>query len=125
MGSNTKILVVDDSSSMRRIIKRILDQFGFTNILEAKDGSMALEELRKEKVDLILADWSMPKMTGLDLLKTIRSDNNLRDISFIMVTAEGQKKDILEATRAGVSNYIAKPFTPETLSETIKRTLKE
>lgn len=86
---------------------------------------MALEELRKEKVDLILADWSMPKMTGLDLLKTIRSDNNLRDISFIMVTAEGQKKDILEATRAGVSNYIVKPFTPETLSETIKRTLKE
>jgi len=125
MGLDIKVLVVDDSSTMRRIVKGVFKGLGFTNILEAEDGSGALEKLRKEKIDLILADWSMPKMTGLDLLKTVRSDNNLKNIPFIMVTAEGQKKDILEATRAGVSNYIVKPFTPETLSETIKRTLKE
>jgi two-component system chemotaxis response regulator CheY len=125
MGLDIKVLVVDDSSTMRRIVKGVFKGLGFTNILEAEDGSVALEKLKKEEVDLILADWSMPKVTGLDLLKTVRSDNNLKNIPFIMVTAEGQKKDILEAAKARVSNYVVKPFAPETLSERIKKVFKE
>ena len=125
MDSNTKVLVVDDFANMRRIIKGILKQLGFNNIVEAEDGSAALKELKRNSIGLILSGWDMPRMTGLDLLKAVRSDENLKDIPFIMVTAQGQKEDILEAAKAGVSNYIVKPFTSETLSETIKRTLKE
>ncbi len=125
MDSNTKVLVVDDFANMRRIIKGILKQLGFNNIVEAEDGSAALKEFKRNRIGLILSGWDMPRMTGLDLLKAVRSDENLKDIPFIMVTAQGQKEDILEAAKAGVSNYIGKPFTSETLSETIKRTLKE
>ncbi len=119
--TSIKVLVVDDFATMRRIVKGVLKQLGFKDIIEAEDGTAALEELRKEKVGLIVSDWNMPKMTGLDLLKAVRSDDSLKDIPFIMVTAEGQKENVLEAVKAGVSNYIVKPFTPETMSEKLEK----
>jgi len=125
MDLNIKILIVDDFETMRRIIKGALKQMGFKNIIEDEDGDLALKTLKEEKVDLILADWNMPKMNGLELLKAVRGDENLKNIPFIMVTAEGQKDNVMEAVKAGVSNYIVKPFTPETLSEKIKKVFKE
>jgi two-component system chemotaxis response regulator CheY len=119
--TSMKILVVDDFATMRRIVKGVLKQLGFTNIIEAEDGTNALEELRKEKVGLIVSDWNMPNMTGLDLLRSVRGDANLRAIPFLMVTAEGQKENVVEAVKAGVSNYIVKPFTPETFNEKLKK----
>ena len=109
-----KVLVVDDFATMRRIIKGVLKQLGFANIVEAEDGNMALEELKKDKFGLIVSDWNMPNMTGLDLLKAVKGDENLKKIPFIMVTAEGQKENVIEAVKAGVNNYVVKPFTPET-----------
>ena len=117
MKLNMNILVVDDFSTMRRIVRNILKEIGFTNINEAEDGKAAFKELKKEKYDLILCDWNMPEVTGLDLLKMVRSDDALKDIPFVMVTAEAQKDNILEAVKAGVSNYVVKPFTAETISE--------
>ncbi len=120
MDLNIKILVVDDFATMRRIIKGTLKQIGFTNIIEADDGDVALERLKDNKVGLILSDWNMPNMTGFDLLKAVRSDESLNAIPFIMVTAEGQKDNVVEAVKAGVSNYLIKPFTPEDLKEKIE-----
>ncbi|MCI4453811.1 MAG: chemotaxis response regulator CheY [Thermodesulfobacterium sp.] len=121
MDPNIKILIVDDFSTMRKIIRNILTQLGFKNILEADDGTTALEILKKEKVDLIISDWNMPKMSGLELLKAVRSDENLKDIPFVMVTAEAQKENILEAIKYKVNQYIVKPFTPETLKEKLEK----
>jgi two-component system, chemotaxis family, chemotaxis protein CheY len=119
--SKMKILVVDDFSTMRRIVKNILKQLGYENILEADDGSNALNVLQSEKIDLIISDWNMPQMSGIELLKTVRTTENLKDIPFLMVTAEGQKENILEAVKNRVSNYIVKPFTPETLMEKLQK----
>ena len=116
-----KILIVDDFATMRRIIKNILRQIGFTNILEADDGSTALNILRKEKVDLVITDWNMPKMSGLELLKAIRTDEKLKDIPVMMVTAEALKENIIEAVKAGVNQYIVKPFTAQTLQQKIEK----
>lgn len=124
MDLNMKILVVDDFATMRRIIKGVLKQIGFSDIIEAGDGEEAFKELKKDNYDLILADWNMPKMSGLELLKNVRSDKNLQRIPFIMVTAEGQKDNILDAVKAGVSNYVIKPFTPETINEKLKKIFK-
>jgi len=124
MDLNIRVLVVDDFATMRRIIKGVLKQLGFSNIVEAEDGDVALEELKKDDYGLILADWNMPNMSGLELLKAVRSDKNLQRIPFIMVTAEGQKDNILEAVKAGVSNYVIKPFTPETINEKLKKVFK-
>jgi two-component system chemotaxis response regulator CheY len=123
MGVDTsmKVLVVDDFATMRRIVKGVLKQLGFSDIIEAENGSSALDELKKEKVGLIVSDWNMPKMTGLDLLKAVREDEKFKSIPFIMVTAEGQKENVLEAVKAGVSNYIVKPFTPETFNEKLQK----
>jgi len=118
---NIKILIVDDFSTMRKIIRNILTQLGFKNILEADDGTTALEILKKEKVDLIISDWNMPKMSGLELLKAVRGDENLKDVPFVMVTAEAQKENILEAIKYKVNQYIVKPFTPETLKEKLEK----
>ena len=123
MDLNIKILVVDDFATMRRILKNNLRQLGFSNILEAEDGQLALEELKKNKVDLIISDWNMPNMTGLELLKAVRGDESLKQIPFVMVTAEGQKDSVMEAAKAGVSNYIVKPFTPEIFEEKLKKVL--
>ncbi|MBW1721251.1 MAG: chemotaxis response regulator CheY [Deltaproteobacteria bacterium] len=119
--TSMKVLVVDDFATMRRIVKGVLKQLGFSDIVEAEDGNIALEELKKEKFGLIVSDWNMPNMTGLDLLKAVRGDANLKDIPFIMVTAEGQKENVVEAVKSGVSNYIVKPFTPETFSEKLQK----
>jgi len=118
---NMKVLVVDDFSTMRRIVKNILRQLEFNNIIEADDGSTGLEVLQKEKIGIIISDWNMPKMTGLELLKAVRADDALKDIPFLMVTAEAQQENIIEAVKAGVSNYIVKPFTAETLSQKIEQ----
>ena len=123
MGFNTemKILVVDDFATMRKIIKNILGQLGFKNIIEADDGTTAWEILQKESVDLIISDWNMPKMSGLELLKKVRADERLKDTPFLMVTAEAQKENIIEAAKHGVSQYIVKHFTPETLKEKLQK----
>jgi two-component system chemotaxis response regulator CheY len=124
---NTKmrILVVDDFATMRRIIKNILRQAGYDTIVEADDGTTALPKLKSEEIDFVIADWNMPNMTGLDLLKAMRSDDALKDIPFLMVTGEAQKDNIIEAVQAGVNNYVVKPFTPETLKERIEQTLSK
>ena len=124
---NTKmrILVVDDFATMRRIIKNILRQAGYETIVEADDGTTALPKLKSEEIDFVIADWNMPNMTGLDLLKAMRSDDALKDIPFLMVTGEAQKDNIIEAVQAGVNNYVVKPFTPETLKERIEQTLSK
>ena len=114
-----KILVVDDFATMRRIIKNILRQGGYKNIVEADDGTTALPKLRPDTIDLVIADWNMPRMTGLDLLKAMRSDKALKDIPFLMVTAEARKDNIIEAIQCGASSYLVKPFTVEMLSEKI------
>ena len=121
MDLNMKVLVVDDFATMRRIVRNILKQIGFTNIIEADDGKSALKELKKDRCDLILCDWNMPEMPGIDLLNTIRSDEKLKDIPFVMVTAEAQKDNIVEAVKAGVSSYIVKPFTAETVTEKLNK----
>ncbi|MFH7321211.1 response regulator [Desulfurivibrio sp. D14AmB] len=118
---NMKILVVDDFATMRRIVKNILTQLGFKNIIEADDGSTALNMLKTEKVDLIVSDWNMPKMTGLDLLKAVRADPNMADTPFIMVTAEAQQDNIILAVKAKVSQYVVKPFTAEVLGEKLQK----
>lgn len=117
MDVNMNVLIVDDFATMRRILKNILRQLGFTNISEADDGKTALQALKKEKYDLILSDWNMPGMPGIELLKAVRSDDELKNIPFLMVTAEAEKENIVEAVKLGVSNYIVKPFTAETMSE--------
>ncbi len=121
MDLKMKVLVVDDFATMRRILRNILKQIGFTNIAEAEDGSAALKELKKEKYDLILSDWNMPKMPGIDLLNAIRADDELMGIPFVMITAEAQKDNIVGAVKAGVNSYIEKPFTAETISEKLQK----
>jgi two-component system chemotaxis response regulator CheY len=125
MDLDMKVLVVDDYATMRRILKNVLKQIGFRNIVEADDGSTALGVLKKQKIDFILADWNMPKMTGLELLKAVRSDESLKNTPFLMVTAEAQKSAVLEAVRAGVSNYIVKPFTADIVKEKIEQIFKK
>ena len=115
------VLVVDDFATMRRILKNILRQIGFTNISEADDGKDALTMLKKKKFDLVLCDWNMPEMPGIELLKQVRADDGLKDIPFVMVTAEAKKENILAAVQAGVSNYVVKPFTAETISEKLEK----
>lgn len=124
MDLSIKILIVDDFATMRRIMKNILKQLGFTNITEADDGTVALELLKKNQFDLIISDWNMPKMTGLELLKSVRGMNECKDLPFLMVTAEAQKQNVIEAVQAGVSNYVVKPFTAEQISEKLGKILK-
>jgi len=119
--TSMKVLVVDDFATMRRIVKNILTQLGYKNIIEADDGTTALEVLKQQKIDLIISDWNMPKMTGLDLLKAVRGDSSMADTPFIMVTAEAQQDNIILAVKAKVSQYIVKPFTAETLGEKIDK----
>jgi two-component system chemotaxis response regulator CheY len=116
-----RILVVDDFATMRRIVKNILKQLGYENILEADDGASALEVLKREKIQFIISDWNMPQMSGIELLKTVRATEEWKDLPFLMVTAEGQKENVIEAVKNRVNNYIVKPFTPETLMEKINK----
>jgi two-component system chemotaxis response regulator CheY len=112
-----KILVVDDFSTMRRIIKNILKQLGYENIEEAEDGAQAFNKLKTGNFGFVVSDWNMPNMDGLELLKKVRSDPDLKALPFLMVTAEAEKDKVIEAIKAGVSNYIVKPFTAEVLKE--------
>lgn len=121
---NMKILVVDDMSSMRRIIKNTLKQLGYPNTDEAEDGDQALDKVRSAPFDLVVSDWNMPNMNGLDLLKAIRQDPKLSALPVLMVTTEAEMENILEAIRSGVNSYILKPFTPETMKEKIDKVFK-
>lgn len=118
---NMKILVVDDFATMRRIVKNVLAQLGFNNVVEADDGMSAMRMLKQEKIDLIISDWNMPKMTGLDLLKAVRSEPSIAATPFIMVTAEAQQDNIMLAVKAKVSQYIVKPFTTDILGDKIQK----
>ncbi|QNN46683.1 chemotaxis response regulator CheY [Thermomonas brevis] len=117
MDKGIRILIVDDFSTMRRIVKNLLSDLGFTNFAEADDGSTALVELQKAKFDLVVTDWNMPGMPGIDLLKAIRADAALAKIPVLMVTAEAKREQIIEAAQAGVNGYIIKPFTAATLED--------
>ena len=114
------ILVVDDFATMRRIIKTCLTQLGFSNIVEAEDGEIALRKLHNQEFHLVISDWNMPNMMGIDLLKAVRADEKLKEIPFLMVTAEGLKENVLEAVKQGVSNYIVKPFTADALEQKLE-----
>jgi len=118
---NMRVLVVDDFSTMRRIIKNILRQLGFNNVIEADDGTTAWEVLGKEQVDFIVSDWNMPQMSGIELLRKVRASEEFANLPFLMVTAEGLQENIIEAVQAKVSNYIVKPFTAETMGQKIEK----
>jgi two-component system chemotaxis response regulator CheY len=121
---NMKVLVVDDMVTMRRIVKNILKQLGFANVDEAENGQEALQKLRADRFGFVVSDWNMPVMTGIDLLRAIRGDEKLKAIPVLMVTAEAQQANLIEAVQAGVSNYIVKPFTAETMQEKIGKIFK-
>ncbi|MES2830681.1 MAG: chemotaxis response regulator CheY [Pseudomonadota bacterium] len=114
---NMKFLVVDDFSTMRRIVRNLLKELGYTNVDEAEDGSMALSKLRAEKFDFVVSDWNMPVMDGLTMLQNIRADPALSKLPVLMVTAEAKKENIIAAAQAGASGYVVKPFTAATLDE--------
>lgn len=116
-----KILVVDDFSTMRRIIKNLLKDLGFTSIQEADDGSTALPMLQQGDFDFVVTDWNMPGMQGIDLLRAIRADDNLKHLPVLMVTAEAKKEQIVAAAQAGVNGYVVKPFTAATLKEKLDK----
>jgi two-component system chemotaxis response regulator CheY len=116
-----KVLVVDDFATMRKIVKNVLKQINIENVVEAENGKHALNVLRSEEIDLIISDWMMPEMTGIEFLKVCKEDDEKKKIPFIMVTAEGQKDSVMEAIKSGVDNYIVKPFTPDKLKEAIDR----
>ncbi|MFI3223106.1 MAG: chemotaxis response regulator CheY [Methylococcaceae bacterium] len=120
-----KFLVVDDFSTMRRIIRNLLKELGCNNVDEAEDGSMALAKLKRETFDFIVSDWNMPVMDGLELLKAVRADPKLSHIPMLMVTAEAKKENIIAAAQAGASSYVVKPFTAATLDEKITKILEK
>ncbi len=121
MDKNMKILVVDDFSTMRRIVKNLLRDLGFTNTVEADDGKTALPILETGGIDFLVTDWNMPGMTGIDLLKAVRSNPDLVDLPVLMVTAEAKREQIIMAAQAGVNGYVIKPFTAATLKEKIEK----
>lgn len=117
LNKNMRILIVDDFSTMRRIVKNLLADLGFTNTAEAEDGNSALAALRASTFDFVVTDWNMPGMTGIDLLRSIRADDKFKHLPVLMVTAEAKREQIIEAAQAGVNGYIIKPFTAQTLQE--------
>lgn len=119
-----RFLVVDDSPTMRRIVINALKTFGYTEVVEAGDGDEGLQKLNTEEVDFVITDWNMPNMSGLELTKAIRSDDNLKHLPILMVTTRGLKQDIVEALKARVNNYVVKPFTPQVLKEKLDAVLK-
>ncbi len=121
MDTGIKVLVVDDMSTMRRIIKNVLRQIGFSDIVEAENGQEALTKLKSGGFGLIVSDWNMPVMQGIELLRAVRGDTELKTIPFLMVTAEAQKENLIEAVQAGVSNYVVKPFTAEVLQGKLEK----
>ncbi len=116
---NLKFLVVDDFSTMRRIVRNLLKELGYTNVDEAEDGSVGLQKLKGGNFQFVVTDWNMPVMTGIELLKAIRADDTLKHLPVLMITAEAKKENIIEAAQSGASGYIVKPFTPQVLKEKI------
>jgi len=121
LNKDMKILIVDDFSTMRRIIKNLLRDLGFTNVKEADDGNTALPMLTSEHFDFLVTDWNMPGMTGIDLLRAVRADERLKHLPVLMVTAEAKREQIIEAAQAGVNGYVVKPFTAVALKEKIEK----
>ncbi len=121
LDTDMKILIVDDFSTMRRIIKNLLRDLGFNNTQEADDGMTALPMLKAGGIDFLVTDWNMPGMTGIDLLKAVRADDNLKSLPVLMVTAEAKREQIVEAAQAGVNGYVVKPFTAAVLKEKIDK----
>ena len=121
MDKDMKILIVDDFSTMRRIIKNLLRDLGFTNTSEADDGSTALPMLQNGRFDFLITDWNMPGMSGIDLLRAVRADEKLKTMPILMVTAEAKRDQIIEAAQAGVNGYVVKPFTAAALKEKIEK----
>ena len=123
MSKATRFLVVDDFSTMRRIVKNLLHDLGYANVAEADDGSTAMPILKKGEVDFLITDWNMPGMPGLDLVKAVRADAKLSTLPVLMLTAEAKREQIVEAAQAGVNGYVIKPFTAETLKEKLDKIL--
>ena len=123
MSSELRFLVVDDFSTMRRIVKNLLQELGYPNVQEADDGQSALPMLKTGNFDFVITDWNMPQMPGLELLKAVRADDKLKHLPVLMVTAEAKREQIVEAAQAGVSGYVIKPFTAATLKEKIDKIL--
>jgi two-component system chemotaxis response regulator CheY len=119
-----KFLVVDDFSTMRRIVRNLLKELGYSNAEEAEDGVVALSMLRSNRFDFVVSDWNMPNMTGIELLKNIRADEALKNLPVLMITAEARKENIVEAAQAGANGYIVKPFTAATLDEKLSKIFK-
>jgi two-component system, chemotaxis family, chemotaxis protein CheY len=124
VSKDMKFLVVDDYSTMRRIIKNLLHDLGYANVTEADDGNTALPLLKQGGFDFLITDWNMPGMAGLDLLKAVRADANLKKMPVLMLTAEAKREQIVEAAQAGVNGYVIKPFTAATLKEKIDKILE-
>ncbi len=120
-----KFLVVDDFSTMRRIVLNLLKELGYSNMEEAEDGVAALKKLQSEKFDFVVTDWNMPNMTGLELLTAIRADPNLKSLPVLLVTAEAKNENIVAAAQAGANGYIVKPFTAATLEEKLTKIIEK
>ena len=118
---NMRFLVVDDFSTMRRIVRNLLKELGFSNVEEAEDGQIALNKLKNGSFEFVVTDWNMPNMSGIELLKAIRADAALKHLPVMMITAEAKKENIIEAATAGASGYIVKPFTAATLAEKLQK----
>jgi two-component system chemotaxis response regulator CheY len=123
VSKDMKFLVVDDFSTMRRIVKNLLHDLGYPNVTEADDGKTALPMLQAGGFDFLISDWNMPGMSGLDLIKAVRSDAKLAKLPVLMLTAEAKREQIIEAAQAGVNGYVIKPFTAETLKEKLDKIL--
>jgi two-component system chemotaxis response regulator CheY len=122
--SSLRFLVVDDFSTMRRIVRNLLKELGYTNVDEAEDGAIALARLKAEKFDFVVSDWNMPNMTGIELLKRIRAEPSLKSLPVLMITAEARRENIIEAAQNGANGYIVKPFTAATLDEKLTKIFK-
>jgi len=119
--TSLKFLVVDDFSTMRRIVRNLLKELGFTNVDEAEDGAVALSKLREGNFEFVVSDWNMPNMDGITLLQNVRADPKLKALPFLMITAEAKKENIIQAAQSGASGYIVKPFTAATLQEKLDK----
>jgi two-component system chemotaxis response regulator CheY len=122
---NLKILIVDDFSTMRRIVRNLLKELGYTNADEAEDGVVALQKLKNGNFQFVVSDWNMPNMTGIELLRAIRADDALKHLPVLMVTAEAKKENIIAAAQAGASGYVVKPFTAVTLEEKLNKVFEK
>lgn len=124
MDKGIKILIVDDFATMRKVVRDLLKLSGYENIVEAEDGVTAMRALKSQKIDVVISDWNMPNMTGLELLKAVRADEELNKMPFLIVTGDALQDNVVAAIRAGVSNYIVKPFTSEILNEKIMKIME-